>query len=104
DPDRDGLTNLQEYLAGTNINNPDTDGDGLKDGDEVARGTSPLLRDTDGDGISDGLEVQTGSNPLDPNSYNLALALSSITVNPPSASLVLNSINPIASVQLAVRG
>jgi len=31
DPDRDGLTNLEEYQAGTDPNNPDTDGDGLSD-------------------------------------------------------------------------
>ena len=35
DPDRDGLTNLQEYQLGTDPNNPDTDGDGLSDGNEV---------------------------------------------------------------------
>ena len=41
DPDRDGLTNLQEYLFGTDPHNADTDGDGLTDGDEVARGHQP---------------------------------------------------------------
>ena len=46
--------------------------------------TNPLLWDTDGDGISDGVEVETGSNPLDIHSFNLAAALSSITVSPAS--------------------
>src|SRR5215469_2108220 len=41
DPDHDGLTNLQEYLLGTDPNNPDTDGDGIPDGVEVALGTDP---------------------------------------------------------------
>ncbi len=104
DFDRDGLTNLREYQLGTDLRKADTDGDGLQDGDEVTRGTNPLIRDTDGDGISDGLEVQSGSNPLNPNSYNLGSLLSSIIVTPPTAALVVNSINPTASVQLAIQG
>src|SRR5258706_5859212 len=104
DPDRDGLTNLQEYLLGTDPRNADTDGDGLKDGDEVARGTSPLLKDTDGDGISDGLEVQTGSNPLDPTSYNLAGALKGISVTPAAFTLTFNTIAGDATLGLKVIG
>ena len=34
DNDKDGLTSLQEYEAGTNPNNDDTDDDGIKDGDD----------------------------------------------------------------------
>lgn len=43
DLDGDGLTNLQEFGAGTNLNNVDTDGDGMSDFDEVSRGFNPLL-------------------------------------------------------------
>jgi uncharacterized protein (DUF1800 family) len=66
DSDHDGLTNLQEFAAGTDPNNPDTDGDGLTDGYEVNTShTNPLLADTDGDGLTDGEEVNVyHTNPL----------------------------------------
>jgi hypothetical protein len=42
DPDKDGLTNIQEYGIGTDPTDPDTDGDGWKDGKETAKGFDPL--------------------------------------------------------------
>ncbi|MBI3892904.1 MAG: Ig-like domain-containing protein [Candidatus Wallbacteria bacterium] len=42
DDDHDGLTNLQEYSAGTDPENPDSDDDGVSDGAEVRGGTNPL--------------------------------------------------------------
>jgi len=63
DQDGDGLTNLEEFLAGTNLENPDTDGDGISDGAEVKRAggaTNPLSPDTDGDGLGDKVETGTG--------------------------------------------
>ncbi|MEP4076365.1 PQQ-dependent sugar dehydrogenase [Haloferula sp.] len=38
----DGLTNLEEYLAGTDPQNSDSDFDGYNDGIEISQGTDPL--------------------------------------------------------------
>lgn len=85
DPDGDGLTNLEEEVAGTDPNNPDTDGDTIPDGNENNSGifnstddpgTSPLRADTDGDGLNDNVEnptlpfenaEQPGSDPSNPD-------------------------------------
>ncbi len=109
DLDRDGLSNLDEVRAGTRLRNPDSDGDTLLDGEETQLGadgfiTNPLIADTDADGLRDALEGQTGSDPTNPLSYNLATALLSIDVNPPSFTLIVNTINPQAYTQLRVTG
>ncbi len=68
--DSDGLTNLAEFIAGTNPNVADTDGDGLSDGAEVNRidpqttlaaPTNPLDADSDDDSLADGVESDTGN-------------------------------------------
>ena len=60
DLDEDDLTNLQEFVGGTNPQNPDTDGDGLRDGEErMIHDTDPTLADTDGDGLNDNEELNT---------------------------------------------
>ncbi|HVY68643.1 MAG TPA: LamG-like jellyroll fold domain-containing protein, partial [Verrucomicrobiae bacterium] len=69
DADNDGLTNLQEWVKGTDPKNADSDGDGLKDGVETGTGTfvsatntgtDPNNWDSDGDTLSDGVETGTG--------------------------------------------
>ncbi|WP_445370981.1 Ig-like domain-containing protein [Methylomonas sp. HW2-6] len=67
DTDRDGLSDEQEAIYGTNAADPDTDDDGIKDGDEVDMYTSPTDADSDNDGIEDGVEVQKGTDPLNPD-------------------------------------
>ena len=42
DPDSDGLTNLDEFQAGTDPRNPDSDGDGWNDYKEINANTDPL--------------------------------------------------------------
>ncbi|MDD2762467.1 MAG: Ig-like domain-containing protein [Opitutaceae bacterium] len=93
DLDGDGLSNLREWLLGTQPNLADSDGDALPDGWEItyqldplqaatadadadhdglsdlqeyAAGTNPNQMDTDGDGFMDGVEVALGINPLQP--------------------------------------
>jgi hypothetical protein len=68
DPDHDGLTNRQEYVArmhprradtdhdGIRDGREDTDGDGLRTAFEFLAGTSPRRADSDGDGLRDGRE------------------------------------------------
>ena len=65
DEDGDGLSNLQEYVLGTDVNLQDTDFDGVIDKTELELGTDPLDYDSDDDGMSDGFEVEYTLNPLD---------------------------------------
>ncbi len=92
DTDRDQLSDDDEAIYGTDVNDPDSDDDGLLDGDEVRTRltdplspdsdgdsltdgdealvylTSPLLRDTDGGGVQDDVEVLISfTDPLDPS-------------------------------------
>ena len=61
----DGLTDLNEYINGTNPAISDTDSDGLSDYEEInTHGTDPLDPDTDGDGMPDDWEVAYGLDPF----------------------------------------
>lgn len=74
DIDNDGLSNLEEFAAGTQPNtcngsnsSQDSDGDGMPDGWEVKFGLNPLVddaqQDPDGDGIVNIDEYQAGTDP-----------------------------------------
>ncbi|MBD3354234.1 MAG: hypothetical protein GF364_22320, partial [Candidatus Lokiarchaeota archaeon] len=74
DNDNDGLTNAEEDLLGTDMNDEDSDDDGLLDGEEVETyNTDPLDDDSDNDLLNDYEEVNLGidneiTNPNDPDS------------------------------------
>lgn len=70
DPDSDGLTNYDEFKAGTSPVNPDTDQDGLADGDEVhVYKTDPSLKYTDrrpevaSNNWTDAVQIKNGYDP-----------------------------------------
>ena len=71
DTDGDGMPDSWEASYGLNPFDPgdgsrDLDDDGLTNSEEWAAGTLPTESDTDGDGVSDATEVMAQQNPLDP--------------------------------------
>ena len=80
DADSDGLTNLREFLAGTDPRDGDSDNDGASDGVELDHGSNPLapaskpagydltgsISDLDGDGLSDAWTLWSGGLPRAP--------------------------------------
>ncbi len=81
DSDLDYLDNFNEYLRGTDPNDPDSDADELPDGWEVANGLDPLddsgnygkYGDLDGDGSTNLQEYQARTDPNDSASFPTAL-------------------------------
>ena len=72
DSDNDGLPDSfeQNYFDCVTCANPDDDPDkdGLSNLDEYTYNTNPTKKDTDGDGYTDKEEIDSGSDPLDPGS------------------------------------
>ena len=69
DTDLDGLDDAWETSEFGDLSRDgsgDADDDGLSDLDEYLLGTDPNVADTDGDGASDADEVDAGTNPVDP--------------------------------------
>ena len=66
DADGDGISNVDEFLTGTDPQGSDSDGDGLPDGLETLLGTQVNNPDSDNDLMTDGWEYSNDLDPLSP--------------------------------------
>lgn len=101
DPDVDHVSNLVEYLIGTNPNEMDSDRDGMPDGWEINNGTNPLSADGHFDVDADGLiareEYESSTHPFQVNALTGDMAYSSLSLwAKPGASQILG-INGVMS-------
>ena len=115
DHDADGLSDIEEYRAGTSPLLADTDGDGLPDAWEVRFGTLATIPDANADPDHDGLtnmqEFLAGSNPNsadgDGDGISDVLEIGTYGTNPMSADTdgdgmndgweIANGLNPLVN-------
>ena len=114
DPDKDGLTNLDEYnqaggdadKTGTDPNNPDSDQDGLADGDEVhIFGGSPLNMHTasepkysDADFVKGGYNLSNDKKQTAQELAAVSAKIKQFSIHPPTGltlGIILNSLYKI---------
>ncbi len=99
DLDDDGLTSLQEFVAGTDPCNPDTDGGGEKDGSELAGNRQPLQASDDAVGGIRYARVAHEVTHEDPQSFSSASITIEYASHPSVANLVLKRGIPGGSVE-----
>jgi hypothetical protein len=98
DEDLDGLTNAQEYQAGTDPFDEDSDSDSLPDLWELENGLDPLVddasEDPDGDQYTNLEEFVLGTDPLVANAqeqqFNWLLIIPVVVVAPIAVLLYRN--------------
>ena len=83
DPDNDGLTNLEEYMYGTDPMNEDTSDEGIADGDEVyVYLTNPREKNSTDDTMTDSEKILACLDPIINNENKITSSrLSQIAAN-----------------------
>jgi hypothetical protein len=71
DPDKDGLTNNDEFRIGTNPMDPDADGDGKSDGEEIVSGNDPLKYSKDAEGDKVVMESPKSTGEIQEDVYQV---------------------------------
>ena len=81
DPDGDGLTNLQEWIASTNPLHADSDGDAMGDAYEVLNGLNPQASDGSLDLDGDGIANREDARPSDPSTGRISIIITTPSNN-----------------------